>query len=125
MPLGLSSCVRLVVIIMASMQMANLNDIGKITARNMDKLESNSNVDCSDEFSRVDVGPAMDQMEESNALLGYAYACTIAAYLWIVLELFCMGGVICWGKGIISCQVSCKDFKEEAKYFFYNIKKFN
>ena len=124
-PLVFSIPVRLLVIIFASIQLAFLNDIGKVTARNIEKLESISNVDCSDEFSRVDVGPAIDQMEESNALLGDAYACMIAAYIWIVIELFCMGCLICCGKGTSSCQVSCEDFKEEAKYFFYNIKKFN
>ena len=120
-PLGLSCCIRLVVIIFASIQMANLNDIGKPTARNIDELESNSDVDCSDINSRIDVGPAMDQMEESNALLGSAYACTIAAYLWIVLEICCACILLCFGENAyreINCRTFCIEFKEEAKYFF-------
>ena len=127
-PLGLSCCVRFVVIIIASFQMDNLNDIGKLTARNIDQLESNSDVDCSNKSSRIDVGPAMDQMEESNALLGSAYACTITAYLWIVLEICCACCLVCIGKGAcrdFSCRAFCKDFIVEAKYFFYNFILFN
>ena len=122
MPLGVSVAVRILVIIVASMQLHTLNKIGKVTARNIDKLESNrqySNVDCSDEFSRVDVGPAIDQMEESNALLGGAYALTIAAYLWIVLELF-LWKCYCKGKLYPEIQVNHSDDDDDDFHGFHH-----
>lgn len=118
-PLLTSVLVRLLVIIMASIQLHTLKKIGKVTARNIDKLESNSNVDCSDEFSRVDVGPAIDQMEESNALLGGAYALTIAAYLWIVLELF-LWKCYCKGKLVPELPVNHSDDDDDDFHGFHH-----
>ena len=103
-PLVLTACVRLTVIIMSSITMANLNSVGDITTSNIHKLESNSNVDCSDEFSRVDIGPAMDLMDESNALLNSGIACIIVTYLWMVLECCCACGCVCAAKNCGSCK---------------------
>lgn len=127
-PLVLTACVRLTVIIMSSIVLANLTSVDDITVRNIHKLEANSNVDCSDEFSRVDIGPAMDQMDESNALLNSAIACIVVTYLWLVLECCCACGCACAAKGACrDCRIrlDCYDFKEEAKYFFLYIKLFN
>ena len=122
--------VRLAVIILSSITIAILNSIGDITVSNIHKLESNSNVDCSDEFSRVEIGPAMDQMDESNALLDSGIVCMIITYLLMVLECFCACGCVCAAKNCGSCKDrrsrrDWADFKEEAKYFFFNMKKFN
>jgi len=123
-PVLITICTRVAVIIMSIILMSTVIKIKDVTTNNTDRLIRSESVDCSDEWSRVETKPALELMEESDALIMSAFACILTTLIWIFIECFCF----CFG--IAFMKTAYQDFnwylyKQEAKKFFLTYKDFN
>ena len=70
--------IRVIAFIFASLLLVRIQDLFEVTDENISRLNSATSEDCSDEWSVIDIDPAMKQMEESNSKL-------ISSSLWLYI----------------------------------------
>ena len=122
-PAFLQCCNRLSIIVMASVFLSFNATVSSTTDRNMDKLAGQTNIDCSDEFSRVNISAAQAQMEESQSLLTSSTLFISMTIVWIVAEICCGICCIAIAKAGTDCSCRCsnehcaEEFKEYLKAY--------
>ena len=125
-PVILQCCNRLTIIILASIFLSMNSSVSDTTLRNIDKLESQTDTDCSDEYSNFNISAAMAQMEESQSLLSSSTLFVAFTLIWIATEVCC--GFCCVAvastKGDCKC-CKCDYFMDEFKEYLGAYKETN
>jgi len=89
---------RVSIILMASFFLMYFGRIQSTTDSNMEKLNSASNTDCSDKWSRLDLDEVKIQMEKSTEILSSGKTFITFILIWIGLE-------VCF---VLSCVMAVK-----------------
>ena len=130
----LAGLARVSVLIMSSVCISTLNQIGDVSSANLDLLNEHESVDCSDELSRVATGQAITAQNSSidSVTKGVTYLAVLIALISCESLCVCCSTFLA-ASGCRSCDCSCNgafgdcldEAKEEGASFFAAYKKLN